>query len=259
MNEADQRVALITGGASGIGRVIAASFIEEGAHVHVLDADDSHTANFRAMFPDASVTRCDVANVADVDKAFQSIRKLDVLVNNAGIAGPAGRVETLDVEGWNRCISVNLSGAFYVTRRAVPLLKQSAGGVIVNIASNAGLMGCPDRSPYAASKWAMVGLTKTWAMELGPDNIRVNVVCPTSVEGDRIDGVIARDADRLGKTPDEIRGIYQQQSSMRTFVTHEDVADMVLFLTSDRASRISGQVIAVDGHTETLAVELDES
>ena len=105
----------------------------------------------------------------------------------------------------------------------------------------------------------MVGLTKTWAMELGPDNIRVNAVCPTSVEGDRIDDVIARDAERLGKTPDEIRDIYQRQSSMRTFVTHEDVADMVLFLTSDRANRISGQIIAVDGHTETLAVELDAS
>ena len=259
MNEADQPVVLVTGGASGIGRAIVASFIEEGAHIHVLDADDRHIADFQALFPDASVTHCDVCNVADVDRAFQSIRKLDVLVNNAGIAGPAGRVETLDVEGWNHCIAVNLSGTFYVTRRAVPLLKQSAGGVIVNIASNAGLMGCPDRSPYVASKWAMVGLTKTWAMELGPDNIRVNAVCPTSVEGDRIDDVIARDAERLGKTPDEIRDIYQRQSSMRTFVTHEDVADMVLFLTSDRANRISGQIIAVDGHTETLAVELDAS
>lgn len=182
-----------------------------------------------------------------------------MLVNNAGIAGPAGKVETLPIDEWNRCIDVNLNGAFYVTRLAIPLLKKSERGAIINISSNAGMHGCPDRSPYAASKWALVGLTKTWAMELGPHNIRVNVVCPTSVEGDRIDGVIRRDAARLGRSPEEIRDIYQRQSSMRTFVSATDVAGMVTFLASDNAARVSGQVIAVDGHTETLAVWIDET
>ena len=253
------RTVLVTGGASGVGRSIAAAFIDEGASVYVLDVNAEHIASFQAEFPDATALRCDVGDAGDVAAAFGTLTRLDVLVNNAGIAGPAGKVETLDVDEWDHCIDVNLNGAFYVTRLAAPLLKQSDGGAVVNIVSNAGLLGCPDRSPYAASKWALVGLTKTWAMELGPHNVRVNAVCPTSVEGERIDAVIARDAERLGKTPAEIRAIYQRQSSMRTFVTAEDVADMVTFLASDKAARVSGQVVAVDGHTETLAVWLDES
>ena len=209
--------------------------------------------------PNAVPIRCDVGNAADVATAFGKMDRLDVLVNNAGIAGPAGKVETLEVDAWNHCIDVNLNGAFYVTRLAAPLLKQSDRGAVINIVSNAGLLGCPDRSPYAASKWALVGLTKTWAMELGPHNVRVNAVCPASVEGERIDVVISRDAERLGKSPEDIRTIYQRQSSMRTFVSAEDVAAMVTFLASDKAAKVSGQVVAVDGHTETLAVWLDES
>jgi NAD(P)-dependent dehydrogenase (short-subunit alcohol dehydrogenase family) len=152
---------------------------------------------------------------------------------------------------------VNLSGTFYVTRKAIPLLKAQRKAAIINLASNAGLFGCPHRSPYVASKWGMIGLTKTWAMELGPHNIRVNAVCPTSVEGDRINTVIEQDAARRGLTAEEIRNVYQRQSSMRTFVSAEDVADMVSFLASDNARRISGQAIAVDGHTETLSNWLD--
>ena len=233
--------------------------MHNGAKVHVLDTSQQNIDDFTSAFPDAFATKCDISDAEEIDAAFEHLDRLDVLVNNAGIAGPAGTVETLNIEAWNRCVDVNLNGTFYATRQAVPLLRQSDTGAIINIASNAGLMGCPDRSPYAATKWAIVGLTKTWAMELGPQNIRVNAVCPTSVEGKRIDSVIARDAKRLGKTEDEIRDIYVRQSSMRTFVSAEDVADVVTFLASAQASRISGQVLAVDGHTETLAVWAEES
>jgi len=144
-----------------------------------------------------------------------------------------------------------------MTRLAVPLLKTAGGGSIINIASTAGLFGVPLRSPYAASKWGKVGLTKTWAMELGPDNIRVNAVCPGCVSGPRIDAVIERDAAKRNVPTQQIRDVYLRQSSMRTFVSADEIAKAVLFLTSDAGAKISGQAIAIDGHTETLSNWLD--
>jgi NAD(P)-dependent dehydrogenase (short-subunit alcohol dehydrogenase family) len=257
----DGTVVLVTGGASGIGRVIAESFVAEGASVHICDASIERIEEFHGDNADATASRCDVGNPDEVDGLFADLTslhgRLDVLVNNVGISGPTAALEDIAVADWNRCIEVNLGGVFCVTRRAVPLLKQQRHGVIVNMSSNAGLFGCPNRSPYVASKWAIIGLTKTWAMELGPWNIRVNAVCPTSVEGERIEGVIQRDAAKRGVGADRIREVYQRQSSMRTFVTAADVANTVCFLASDLAARISGQAIAVDGHTETLSNWLD--
>jgi NAD(P)-dependent dehydrogenase (short-subunit alcohol dehydrogenase family) len=254
-------VALITGGASGVGASIAAEFLEGGAGVHLLDVSGRHIDDFLGKHPAATASLCNVGNAGEVASAFRDFQskydRLDVLVNNAGIAGPAGPAEDLDTDAWDRCIGINLSGVFYVTREAIPLLKAGNRGAIVSLASNAGLFGCPHRSPYAASKWGIIGLTKTWAMELGPHNIRVNAVCPASVEGERIEGVIERDAAERGLTTDEIRTVYQRQSSMRSFVSAEDVASMVAFLASDGAKKISGQAIAVDGHTETLSNWLD--
>jgi len=260
-SDIENTVVLVTGGASGVGRAIAESFISAGASTHIFDTSEFHVGQFLTDNAGATASVCDVGNPDQVEAAFQDLHAgyggLDVLVNNAGIAGPSGAAEDLGVDDWNRCIEVNLSGTFYITRLAIPLLKQQKCGAIVNVASNAGLFGCPHRSPYVASKWGMIGLTKTWAMELGSHNIRVNAVCPTSVEGERIDGVIEQDAARRGLTVDEIRDVYQRQSSMRTFVTAEDVANMVVFLASDRAARISGQAVAIDGHTETLSNWLD--
>jgi NAD(P)-dependent dehydrogenase (short-subunit alcohol dehydrogenase family) len=144
-----------------------------------------------------------------------------------------------------------------MTRRAIPLLKAQDGASIINIASTAALFGYPLRSPYTASKWAQIGLTKTWAMELGPSGIRVNAVCPTSVSGPRIEAVIRRDAEQRGLTADEVRHVYLRHTSMRTFVTADEVADTVLFLASAQAAKISGQSIAIDGHTEGLSNWLD--
>jgi NAD(P)-dependent dehydrogenase (short-subunit alcohol dehydrogenase family) len=184
--------------------------------------------------------------------------RLSVLVNNAGVAGPTAPVEDTPIDAWAECINVDLNGFFYVTRRAVPLLKKHPGASIINIASTAALHGYPLRSAYAASKWAQIGLTKTWAMELGPHGIRVNAVSPGSVEGARIDAVIERDAKVRGLTPEEVRDVYLRQTSMRTFISADDVANMAVFLASDGAARVSGQVIAVDGYTEGLSNWLDK-
>ena len=253
----DQDVVLISGGAAGIGRTIASAFLDNGAAVHVLDASEQHIDEFLAAYPAATATLANIADPAEVDTVFAELRshygRLTVLVNNAGVAGPTAPVEDIPIEEWVQCINVNLNGFFYVTRRAVPLLKEQPGSSIVNIASTAALHGYPLRSAYAASKWAQIGLTKTWAMELGPYGIRVNAISPGSVEGARIDAVIERDAKARGLSADEVRDVYLRQTSMRTFISAEDVARMAVFLASDGAARVSGQVIAVDGHTESLS------
>ena len=250
----DSRVVLITGAASGIGRRMAERFLEQGDTVHICDSSRENIVEFLAANPEASGSVADVANIDDVEKVFAELLehhgRLDTLINNAGVAGPAGPVEDLDTSEWDRCIQINLSGTFYVTRKAVPLLRKSAAASIVNIASTAALMGCPHRSPYVASKWAQIGLTKTWAMELGPEGIRVNAVCPTSVEGPRIESVIANEATQRGLSEKDVRDVYLRQTSMRSFATADEVADTVLYLASAQASRISGQAISVDGHTE---------
>lgn len=253
----DQDVVLISGGAAGIGRTIASAFLDNGASVHVLDASEQHIDEFLAAYPAATATLANIADPAEVDTVFAELRshygRLTVLVNNAGVAGPTAPVEDIPIEEWAQCINVDLNGFFYVTRRAVPLLKEQPGSSIVNIASTAALHGYPLRSAYTASKWAQIGLTKTWAMELGPYGIRVNAISPGSVEGARIDAVIERDAKARGLSADEVRDVYLRQTSMRTFISAEDVARMAVFLASDGAARVSGQVIAVDGYTESLS------
>lgn len=252
-----KRTVLISGGASGIGRVIAEAFIAEGAEVVICDAAADAIAEFSAANPAATALQSDVSSVEDVQRVFAGLDRLDILVNNAGISGPSAAVEDVATDAWDQCLAINLSGAFYMTNSAVPLLKQAGGGSIINMSSSAGLFGTPMRSPYAASKWGLIGLTKTWAMELGPHKIRVNAVCPGCVSGPRIDGVIERDANERGVSAEEIRDMYKRQSSMRTFVAPEEIADTVLFLASDKAAKISGQSMSVDGHTETLAMWID--
>lgn len=252
---------LISGGAAGIGRAIAESFLLAGAKIHVCDSSAENLDVFLAANTDATATLADVSNPAQVEQVFSDLRNrgegLDILINNAGVAGPTAGVEDVSIDDWDRCIAVDLNGVFYMTRQAVPILKQNQGGSIINIASGAALFGCPLRSPYVASKWAIIGLTKTWAMELGPHNIRVNAICPGSVAGERIDAVIKRDATERGLSTDEIRDVYLRQSSMRTFVSPEDVANTALFLAAKSGAKISGQSIAVDGHTESLTNWLD--
>jgi NAD(P)-dependent dehydrogenase (short-subunit alcohol dehydrogenase family) len=237
--------ALVTGGGSGIGRAIADHLRRDGATVVVIDLDPSLEPDVVA---DASLT-------ADVERVFDYVSRrmggLDLLVNNVGIAGPTGEVAAIDPDEFDRCVQVNLGSAFRCTRLAVPMLRERPGS-IVNISSTAGIFGYPLRSPYAAAKWGVIGLTKTWAMELGPDGIRVNAICPGSVGGARMEGVIEREAEVRGVQPSTIRLAYGSQVSMQTFIDATDIAETVAFLASPAARFISGQVLSVDGHTETL-------
>jgi NAD(P)-dependent dehydrogenase (short-subunit alcohol dehydrogenase family) len=257
----DQPVAIISAGGSGIGLAIAQSLHALGYGLFVLDIDPHHVAEFQRVYGEGSATVCDVSDPQKVDSAFGAFRarhqRLDLLVKNAGIAGPQGALEDLAVDDWQRTIDTDLNSLFYMTRHAIPVMKAQRSGVIINMSSNAGLSGCPLRSPYAASKWAAIGLAKTWAMELGPWNIRVNALCPGSVSGPRIEGVIHRDAEARGLAPEDIRRVYQRQGSLRQFTDPEDIAAMVCFLAGPGGKQVSGQAIAIDGHTESLANWLD--
>jgi NAD(P)-dependent dehydrogenase (short-subunit alcohol dehydrogenase family) len=247
---------LITAAATGIGWVIAETLVANGARVHICDINREKLAEIQATRPDISTTLADVANPAQVDRLFYEasayLGGLDVLINNAGIAGPTAPVDQITPEQWNQTMAVNINGQFYCVRRAVPLLRAAGGGLIVNLSSAAGLFGFPNRTPYAASKWAVIGFTKSLAMELGEYNIRANAICPGIVEGDRQDRVIAAKAAAEGRTPDEVRSQIVRQNSLRTFVTAQDIANTVLYLCSPAGSKINGQALSIDGHTETL-------
>lgn len=250
-----QRI-LITGAATGIGWAIAKAFLAQGERVHICDISQPSLNQCRLEFPQLETTLADVSDPMQVEALFQELQShwggLDVLVNNVGIAGPTKRVEEIAPEEWNKTFAVNVSAHFYCTQKAIPLLKQTSQGAIVNIASTAGWMGYPLRAPYATSKWAVIGFTKTLAMELGEAGIRVNAICPGAVEGERMDRVIAKESQKLGIAEEKIRENYVRQTSLKTFVQPQDIANMVLFLCSKAGSKISGQILNVDGNTETL-------
>jgi NAD(P)-dependent dehydrogenase (short-subunit alcohol dehydrogenase family) len=249
---------LVTAAASGIGAAIARAFLRAGARVHICDLNRRALGEALDVGEGMTGTLADVSDPGAVDALFDEAQAaldgLDVLVNNAGIAGPTAPLEEISVDAWRRTLAVGLDGAFFCARRAVPLLKRAGGGCIVNISSTSGVMGCPNRSPYVAAKWALIGLTKTWAMELGDCGIRVNAICPGVVEGERLRRVISADAVATGKTEEQVRASYQAGMSLHTLIEADDVAAAVLFLCSPGAARISGQALGVDGHTETQRV-----
>ena len=248
--------AVITAGASGIGRVIAMRFVAVGARVHVCDVSDAALASFATECPDISATRADVSDPADVTALFAdataALGGLDILINNAGIAGPTAPVEQVKPEEWRRTMAVNIDGQFHCIREAVPLLRAAGGGSIVNASSSAGRLGYPLRSPYAASKWAVIGLTQSLAMELGRDRIRVNAILPGSVDGERMARVNAERAASLGTTVDEVIAADLAQVSLGCYIPPEHVAAMAVYLCSDLGSTISGQSMNVCGNIESL-------
>jgi NAD(P)-dependent dehydrogenase (short-subunit alcohol dehydrogenase family) len=237
---------LVTAGGAGIGRVIAQTFANHGAKVHVCDIDPKTNPH----------TIADVADLADVDRLFEDVKRslggLDVLVNNAGIAGPTAKVEDIRPEDWERCIAVDLNGMFYCTRKAMPLIKAAGGGSIINLSSAAGRLAFPMRTPYSAAKWAIVGFTESLAAEAGPDKVRVNCIQPGIVEGDRIDRVIAAKAKALGVPEEEVRSKMVAGVSMQTTVTPQDIANVALYLATAPGRHISGQAISVCGGTRYL-------
>jgi len=242
---------LITAGASGIGRAMATAFAAEGAQVWVTDVDARALAECPPDWQKAEVSVADQAGMAALFGAVSAAwGGLDVLCANAGIAGPTARIEDQDAEGVRACLAVGLEGSLFSVQGALPLMRAAGGGSVIFTTSTAGLFGYPYRAPYAMAKWGVIGLMKTVAMEAGPDGIRANAIAPGAVDGPRMDGVLAREAAAKGTTPQAVRAAYEAGTSMRSFVTAEDIAAMAVFLGSDAARRISGQVIAVDGHTE---------
>jgi NAD(P)-dependent dehydrogenase (short-subunit alcohol dehydrogenase family) len=235
---------------------MAERFLSEGDRVAICDADPTAVAAFAVAHPDQIACVADVTDEAQMQRFFDRIDSawdgVDVVCANAGTGGPAGRIEDLSLADWNRCLEVNLSGTFLTCRWAAGKMRAAGAGLIVLTSSTAGQFGYPLRSPYATAKWGIVGLTKTLAMELGPAGVRVNAICPGAVEGDRMDRVIKMESAASGKTEDEVRALYVKGVSLRTWVTADDVADTVSWLASPQARRISGQILAIDGHTETL-------
>ena len=248
----DARV-LVTAAAAGVGRRIAERFHELGARVFAADIDPAGLATL----PEAiGHRRTDVSSAAEVDALFDealaTLGGLDVLVNAAGTAGPTATIEASDPAEWRACVDVNLQGTYLCMRRALPVMKGQHSGSIVNFSSTAGLFAYPNRSPYCASKWAVEGLSKSAAAEAGPAGVRVNTVCPGAVSGERMDRVIAAEAREKGIAEQDVRDNYVQLNSLRTWITADDLANTVLFLCSAGGAKISGQSLAVDGHTQGL-------
>jgi NAD(P)-dependent dehydrogenase (short-subunit alcohol dehydrogenase family) len=244
---------LVTAGAAGIGREISRTFLTHGARVQVCDVDEKALASLpKEIFR----IKADVAKLDDVERLFEDLRNnlggLDVLVNNAGIAGPTAKVEDIRPEDWERCIAVDLNGMFYVTRKAMPLIKAAGGGSIVNLSSIAGRFGFAMRTPYSAAKWAVVGFTQSLAVEAGPDGVRVNCIQPGIVEGERVDRIVADKAKALGVAPSKVLDDMVQGISLRTTVTAQDIADTALFLTVGAGRHISGQALSVCGGARYL-------
>ena len=251
---------IISAAADGIGWAITKSCLEKDYSVYLSDINQQKIDEIKdhpLINNKIFIDNVDANNPDSIEKYFDSIKEktatIDALINNVGIAGPTGPMESLSISDWKRTIEVNINGHFYFTKHAIPLLKANNGGSIINISSTAGLFGFPLRTAYAASKWAVIGITKSLAMELGDFNVRVNAICPGSVAGDRMKRVIEAKAKSIEVPEEELQQDYESMVSLKTFVDKEDIASMALFLISNKAKRISGQVMTVDGNTERMS------
>lgn len=247
---------LVTAGANGIGLAIARAFTGEGAKVHVCDVDKAALAALKVSDPALTQTVCDVADRTSVKSLFAETTKaiggLDVLVNNAGVAGPTAKVEEMNPEDWDRCLEICLTGQFNCARLAVPLLRESKNASIVNISSAAGRLGFAMRTPYAAAKWGVIGFSKSLSIELGPDNIRVNAILPGLVAGDRQRRVLETKAQQRGISFAKMEKTAFSYTSIKDYVTPQQIADQIVFMCSPKGRTISGQAISICGDTQML-------
>lgn len=243
---------VVTAGAAGIGLAITRAFAERGARVHVCDVSAEALQALSGQGGSIVGHQADVANENDVDgfmkAALDALGGLDVLVNNAGISGRTAAIEDIALSDWRQTLAVNLDGMLLVTRRAVPALVAAGGGAIVNISSIAGRLGASLRLPYCTTKFGVVGLTRSLAVELGPRNISVNAILPGFVEGERINRIIRERAEALGLTIEQMRAAFLKNVSMRTTVTPQEIAEMAIYLSSRAGCHISGQSISVCGN-----------
>ena len=250
---------IISAAANGIGWSIAQECMLSGAIVYItdknkesLDKISKHKLYEKQLFLD----RVNSENFKEVENYFNKIKNkvdsIDALINNVGIAGPTGKLEELNINDWKETLDININSHFYFTKFSIPLLKNNNGGSIINLSSTAGLFGFPLRSPYATSKWAIIGMTKTLAVELGENNIRVNAICPGAVAGDRMKKVIKAKAQSLGVKEENLQKDYESMVSLKSFVDKKDIANMAVFLLSEESQKISGQVMTVDGNTERM-------
>ena len=250
---------IISAGASGIGWATAKVCLSKGAIVYLCDIDikslkkvQKHPLNNKRLFS----YECDASDENEVSDFFNRINKktnrIDALINNVGIAGPTGTIERLSSDDWEKTLKINVISHFYFTKLAIPMLKKNKGGSITNISSGAGIMGFPLRSPYAASKWAVVGVTKTLAMELGKYKIRVNAVCPGTIKGNRMVRVMRDKAKFLKVSKKKIEKDFVSMASMNCWIYEEDIGNICSFLISKEGERISGQVIPVDGNATRM-------
>lgn len=252
----DKRV-LVTAGAAGIGRAIAQAFAAGGARVHVCDLDRAALAALSGQIAGVTTSECDIGDRAAVERmvadASAALGGIDVRVNNAGVAGPTAPVDAMDPDAWDAVLRVNLTGTFNVTRHAIPHLKRSGAGVILVMSSLAGRFGYPSRSPYATTKWGLIGFTKTLSRELGEFGIRVNALLPGAVEGPRLQRVFEGRAAASGRSVADEQNAAMANQSIKRFVAPEDIAALAVFLASDSGRSISGQMIPIDGDSQSAA------
>ena len=249
---------VISAGADGLGFAIANKIINSGGKVYLSDINKSKVdkINSNKKYRNKIFAKhLDCTNPKDIKEYFNSLtnlKKIDGLINNIGIAGPTKYLQDISIDEWDNTIKTNLSSHFYYTKFAIPFLKKAKRASIINLSSTAGLFGYAQRSPYTSSKWAIIGLTKTLAVELGKFKIRVNAICPGSVNGDRMDRVINAKAKLIKSTSNKVRKELESMVSLKTFVEKEDIASMALFLLSDASENVSGQIMTVDGNTERM-------
>ena len=250
---------IISAGASGIGWATAKICLSKGAYVYLCDIDNK-SLNKIKKHPLANKKlfyyECDASDEDDVSNFFSQVnrktKKVDALINNVGVAGPTGTIEKLSSEDWEKTLKINVISHFYFAKLAIPMLKKNKGGSIINISSGAGIMGFPLRSPYAASKWAVIGLTKTLAMELGKFKIRVNAICPGTIKGDRMIRVIRDKAKFLKVSKKKIEKDFISMASMNCWINEEDFGKMCSYLISSDGEKISGQAIPIDGNATRM-------